>query len=44
MDVKWKNCPVAWAGQFEGKEGQPTVVLEAVADHNTWIWHSFFGN
>lgn len=29
---QWKNCPVAWAGQFRGKEKKPTVVLEAISD------------
>ncbi len=27
--IRWKNCQVAWPGQFEGKEGEPTIVLEA---------------
>ena len=31
MHWTWKNCPSAWAGMFTGKEGKPTVVLEAVA-------------
>lgn len=26
----WENCPVAWAGQFKGKEKKPTVVLEKI--------------
>ena len=26
-----------------GKEKKPTIVLEAVADCNLWIWHAFFG-
>jgi hypothetical protein len=43
MHVRWKNCPSAWAGMFTGKEGVPTVVLEAVADHSGRIWHFFFG-
>ena len=30
-------------GQFKGKEGIPTISLEAVADYNLWIWHSAFG-
>ncbi|KAL6191501.1 hypothetical protein ACLB2K_037891 [Fragaria x ananassa] len=30
-------------GSFSGKSKKPTIVLEAVADPNTWIWHSFFG-
>ena len=43
MHIRWKNCPYAWAGMFTGKEGAPTVVLEAVADHSDRIWHFFFG-
>ncbi len=44
MHVPWQNCPTAWAGQYIGKDGSPTLVLEAVADHRTYIWHSFFGS
>lgn len=40
---EWKNCPVAWAGQFKGKEKKPTIVLEAVADAELWIWACHFG-
>jgi hypothetical protein len=39
----WKNCPVADQGQYSGKEKEPTVVLEAVALYDLWIWHTFFG-
>jgi hypothetical protein len=39
----WKNCPAAWHGQFKGYKKDPTIVLEAVTDHETWIWHAFFG-
>ena len=41
--VHWLACSVAWKGQFEGKEGYPTIWLEAVADYNVWIWHNMFG-
>lgn len=41
--IPWQNCPAAWKGQFVGKEGVPTLGLEAVADYNLWIWHSAFG-
>ena len=41
---QWKNCPVAWAGQFKGKEKKPTIVLEAFCDGELWIWHAFFGS
>lgn len=43
MHWTWKNCPTAWHGQYTGKEKQPTIVLEAVASKNLWIWHAFFG-
>ncbi|CAL9005567.1 unnamed protein product [Prunus brigantina] len=28
---------------FTGCKHKPTVVLEAVASYDTWIWHAFFG-
>ncbi|XP_058449338.1 uncharacterized protein LOC131429296 [Malaya genurostris] len=40
----WQACPVAYKGQFSGKEGKATVVLEAIASYDTHIWHSFFGS
>lgn len=43
MHVYWRNCPTAWKGAFSGKEKEPTIVLEAVADWSRWIWHAFFG-
>ncbi|KZV31562.1 hypothetical protein F511_07413, partial [Dorcoceras hygrometricum] len=43
MHWEWKNCPVAWKGQFTRGHGSPTIVLEAVASQNLWIWHAFFG-
>jgi Plant transposon protein len=41
--VCWKNCPIAWQGSQTGKEGKPTIVLEAFADYNLWFWHHSFG-
>lgn len=41
---EWRNCPMAWAGQFKGKEKKPTIVLEAICDGELWIWHAFFGS
>ncbi|CDF37478.1 unnamed protein product [Chondrus crispus] len=41
---QWKNCPIAWAGKFKGKERNPTIVLEAICDGELWIWHAFFGS
>ncbi|XP_072147811.1 uncharacterized protein [Setaria viridis] len=44
MHWVWKNCPVAWRGQYtSGKEHAPTMILEAVATHDLRIWHSYFG-
>lgn len=43
MHWKWKNCPVAWHGQFKGKKKAPTVILEAIADSKCRFWHFFFG-
>jgi hypothetical protein len=43
MHWSLKNCPAAWYGQFKGYKKDPTIVLEAVADHETCIWHAFFG-
>ncbi|KAK2458580.1 hypothetical protein QL285_005718 [Trifolium repens] len=44
MHWEWKNCPKAWEGQFtRGDKGTTTVILEAVATHDLWIWHAFFG-
>jgi hypothetical protein len=39
----WKNCPKAWQGQMIGKDGQASLVLEAVATYDLHIWHAFFG-
>jgi Plant transposon protein len=43
MHVCWRTCPRAWHGQYQGKEGEATIVLEAVADYTTRIWHTCFG-
>lgn len=43
MHWQWKNCPTAYAGQFQGHKGKPTIILEAVASYDTWIWHAYFG-
>ncbi|XP_048613007.1 putative nuclease HARBI1 [Brassica napus] len=43
MHWEWKNCPTAWKGQYTRGSGKPTIVLEAVASQDLWIWHVFFG-
>ncbi|XP_052621952.1 protein ALP1-like [Lactuca sativa] len=41
---KWKNCSIAWKGQYaSGHHGSPSLVLEVVASQDLWIWHAFFG-
>jgi hypothetical protein len=39
----WANCSVAHQGQYQGKEGKPRIVVEALADHNLYAWHAVFG-
>ncbi|XP_035546169.1 uncharacterized protein LOC118348486 [Juglans regia] len=43
MHWKWKNCPSAWKGKYSGHVNEPTIILEAVASYDLWIWHAFFG-
>eukprot|EP00644_Phytophthora_capsici_P011368 jgi/Phyca11/49034/gw1.37.263.1 len=43
MKWEWALCPRAHAGQYKGREKKPTVVLEAIASGDLWIWHADFG-
>ncbi|XP_021736255.1 uncharacterized protein LOC110702817 [Chenopodium quinoa] len=43
MHWEWKNCPRAWKGMYQGRSKTSTVILEAVASQDLWIWHAFFG-
>ncbi|XP_062005599.1 uncharacterized protein LOC133722743 [Rosa rugosa] len=43
MHWQWKNCPTGWAGEYSGRKQIQTIILEAVASYDTWIWHAFFG-
>jgi len=39
----WGLCPQEEQGQHKGKEGKCTMILEAIADADTYIWYHFFG-
>nr|GEU59180.1 hypothetical protein [Tanacetum cinerariifolium] len=44
MHWEWKNCLVAWQGQYgRGDKKYPTIILEAVASQDLWIWHAYYG-
>jgi hypothetical protein len=43
MHWKWKNRPKALHGQQYDHVKKPTIILEAVASKNLWIWHAFCG-
>jgi hypothetical protein len=43
MYWEWRNCPSSWKGMFTGGGKHPTMILEAVASYDLWIWHAYFG-
>jgi hypothetical protein len=44
MHWQWEKCPYGWKRMYtRGDHGVPTIILEAVASHDRWIWHAFFG-
>ncbi|KAG7366562.1 plant transposon protein [Nitzschia inconspicua] len=40
----WHKCPVAWKGQYQGRNSAPSLVLEAACDHNLYFWHLSYGH
>ncbi|CAO2196728.1 unnamed protein product [Urochloa humidicola] len=43
MHWEWRNCPASWKGMFTGRGKHPSMILEAVASRDLWIWHAYFG-
>ncbi|GJU76148.1 transcription elongation factor SPT6 [Tanacetum coccineum] len=44
MQWELRNCPKSWHGKFARSDKKyPTIMLEAVASYDLWIWHAFFG-
>ncbi|KAI5328269.1 hypothetical protein L3X38_027666 [Prunus dulcis] len=43
MHWQWKNYPTAWQGDYGNRKGHKSIILEAVAGFDTWVWHAFFG-
>ncbi|GJZ21705.1 ALP1-like protein [Tanacetum coccineum] len=44
MHWEWVNYLKSWHDQYgEVIKKYPTIILEAVASYDLWIWHAFFG-
>jgi hypothetical protein len=43
MHWDWEKCSATWQGQFQDKDKNRSIILEAIADQSLWIWHAFFG-
>ncbi|XP_028094743.1 uncharacterized protein LOC114294802 [Camellia sinensis] len=43
MHWRWDKCPSAQASADTRHYHKPTVVLDAVASYDLWIWYAFFG-
>ncbi|TVU38735.1 hypothetical protein EJB05_12120, partial [Eragrostis curvula] len=43
MHWEWENCPPRWIRRLNHSDrGAATIVLEAVASQDLWIWHASF--
>eukprot|EP00968_Pinguiococcus_pyrenoidosus_P026774 scaffold7331_cov316-Pinguiococcus_pyrenoidosus.AAC.1 len=42
--LKWDRCPNAWHGHYSGKEGFPTIVVEALFSDDLRCWHMEYGS
>ena len=44
MHWAWEMCPTAWRGTHtRGDIGRPSLILQAVASTDLWIWNAYFG-
>nr|XP_043625394.1 uncharacterized protein LOC122596811 [Erigeron canadensis] len=44
MHWPWELCPAAWRGTYtSGHVGRPSLILQAVASNDLWIWNAYFG-
>nr|XP_043615645.1 protein ALP1-like [Erigeron canadensis] len=44
MHWPWEMYPTAWRGTYtRGDIGRPSLILQAVASYDLWIWNAFFG-
>nr|XP_043615912.1 uncharacterized protein LOC122587812 [Erigeron canadensis] len=44
MYWSWEMCPTAWRGTHtRGDIGRPSLILQAVASYDLWIWNAYFG-
>ncbi|KAG7336608.1 plant transposon protein [Nitzschia inconspicua] len=42
--IPWKNCPKAWAdSRTDTTSSSPSILLEAIVDHNMFFWDMSFG-
>jgi len=41
---EWSSCPKARAGTYQGRDGRRSIVIEAICDEDTWIYHIFAGS
>lgn len=42
MDWQWKNCHVACQGWYTATDKTKSIILQAIADQELWIWHAFW--
>jgi len=40
---KWTACPKGRAGTYQDRNGDRTIVIEAICDEDLWIYHMFVG-